>query len=233
MITRKTLVQGILVISFLLPGYISAQEKQEERNVADFNHIGMAVSGELILKQGSPQRVTVEGDKATIDDLETSVRNGELKIKFLNNRMDHKKVKITVVVPDIESLSLSGSGSILANDPIQSDKMDLAVSGSGTIHLQELKTKKISSSISGSGNILLDAPGVADDMSVAISGSGSLKAPDFEVENFDGAISGSGNAVIHVKGKLKAAISGSGNVQYKGNPIVDAKVAGSGRVRSM
>jgi hypothetical protein len=210
----------------------SFAQKKEERDVGSFTAVGFAISGELYLTQGSPQKVVVEGDEADLEKLVTEVKNGVLKIKF-KPKVNRTKstIKVWVTAPEINSLAVSGSGKVLAEGEISADDFSLAVSGSGKIKFADLQTDDLDIAISGSGDIIL--AGGADRGEIAISGSGDIEAENFEIEYLEVAISGSGSCKVNVTEELDAAISGSGKVYYKGRPKIDAHTSGSGKIESI
>jgi len=223
----------ILVASiFLLAAISVSAQKKEERTVDKFSSIGMGIHGDVYLTQGSPQKLVLEGDEDILEKVVTEVRDDMLKIKFsVPNVRTKSPVKIWITVSEINGLYLSGSGSINAETAIKSDEMELKVSGSGKINIENLSCDEVDAAISGSGDIKLG--GSADEFELAISGSGSCMADKFRVEEAGIRISGSGSCKIDAVKDLEAAISGSGSVYYAGNPTIDASVSGSGKVRKM
>ncbi len=207
---------------------IAFGQGKEERDVSSFTGVSLGISGDLYITQGSPQKVVVQAEN-NMDEIETVVKDGVLRIKTDNWNSKIKGAKIWVTMPEVESLNVSGSGDIVAETPINADELELKVSGSGTIDISELKGDEIGAAISGSGDIKL--AGSADEMELRISGSGSVYADGLKVSECGIKISGSGSCKIDVTGELDASISGSGRVTYYGNPQIDARVSGSGRVR--
>jgi len=207
---------------------ISFGQGKEERDVSSFTGVSLGISGDLYITQGSPQKVVVQAEN-NMDEIETVVKDGVLRIKTDNWNSKIKGAKIWVTMPEVESLNISGSGDIVAETPINADELELKVSGSGTIDISELKGDEIGAAISGSGDIKL--AGSADEMELRISGSGSVYADGLKVSECGIKISGSGSCKIDVTGELDVSISGSGRVTYYGNPQIDARVSGSGRVR--
>ncbi len=160
---------------------------------------------------------------------ETDVKDGVLRIKTDNWNTKIKGVKIWITMPEVEALNVSGSGNILAETSIDTDELELKVSGSGKIKIPELQVGEIGAAVSGSGDMIL--AGSADEMEIRISGSGSVYAEALKVKECGIKISGSGSCKIDVTGELDASISGSGRVTYYGNPQIDARVSGSGKVK--
>ena len=229
---KKTHLALALVMLFTVSIVSSYAQKKEDRNVGSFTNIGFAISGELYLTQGSPQKVVLEGDEADLEKIITEVKDGSLKIKCKQSNTKFKStVKVWITVPEIDGLALAGSGKVVAEGAISADHFDLAVSGSGKINFANLTVDDLERAISGSGDIML--AGGADYAEIAISGSGDIEAEGFEVDRCEIAISGSGSCKVNVVEELEAAISGSGKVFYKGRPKVDAHTSGSGSVKSI
>lgn len=208
-----------------------------ERKVASFSEVALRIPAIVYIEQGDKQSVEIVAKSSTIEDIITEVKGRTLNIKFPNERffrkkLEYGKIEIFITVPEVDGLSISGSGDIVAEE-IRTRILDLAVSGSGDIVIDELQAKRVSSSISGSGDITIKEGGVADDFSVSISGSGNVKAIGFEANDVVVRVSGSGDCSISSNGSIKARVAGSGNINYKGNPSIDSSVAGSGRVRKL
>lgn len=229
---RTKLLSILTIVMFLLFTFSSSAQKKEERTVDPFTSVGMSIEGDVYISQGSPQKLVLEGNEDILEKVVTEVRNGMLKIKlsppYIRTRTS---VKVWITVPEIDGLYLSGSGSINTETAVRSDEMELKVSGSGKINIDDLTCDEVDAAISGSGDIKLG--GSADELELAISGSGSCMADQFRAEEVSIRISGSGSCQIDAVKDLEAAISGSGSVYYVGNPTIDAVVSGSGKVRKM
>jgi hypothetical protein len=222
------------LISSCTTGILSGQAVKESRQVAAFNGVDLAFSADVMISQGSQQEVIVEADKDVQDIIETEVSGNVLKLKTQRgNWRNLGSVKVYITVPEIKQLSVSGSGDILSQTAIRTDELDLNVSGSGSIKIQELKSADISAVITGSGNIYLTGANAGGTMNAVITGSGSIKADDFSVDKAKVTITGSGSAKVNVAKELDTQITGSGSVSYKGNPIINANSTGSGRTVSI
>ena len=236
-IAMKTKI--VFLILFLLSTSISNSlfAQKETRNVSTFSEVALRIPAKLYIKQGSVQSVEITAKQSTLEEIITEVKGRTLNIKFPNKSIFWKnfkpgKIEIHITVPEIDGLSVSGSGDILAKE-IKSRIIDLAVSGSGDIVIDDLKTKRVAAAISGSGNITIKNGGVADELTVTISGSGDVNAEGFEASDVSIRISGSGDCSVTSNGVIKGRVSGSGDVKYKGNPSIDFSVAGSGRIKKM
>ena len=171
----------------------------KKENLENFNDISMSGSANIIYQQDSCSHIEVYGSDNIVELLEITVNGETLNIKFKKNVniIDRGKLEIKVFSPDLNRLTLNGSGGILFANGIHT-KGDLKVT------------------INGSGNLTLD--GMASAAKYNISGSGNIKAADLEATDVYAGISGSGNISCFVNGKLGGHVSGSGSVAYKGTP---------------
>lgn len=235
---KLLLVNAFAVFFFLFsctsPVMLTGQTVTENRDVPAFNSIALSFSANVYVSQGTERSVEIEADEGVMDIIVTEVRGQTLVLKTENafwNRTG--KVKINITVPEIRELDVSGSGDIIAQTPFRTDELDLTVSGSGSIQIDDLQSTLITSKITGSGDVKLSGSATGGEMETVITGSGSCNAEDLEVSRADVKITGSGSARINVSERLIARITGSGSVLYRGNPVVDANSTGSGRTRSL
>ncbi|GAB2947007.1 head GIN domain-containing protein [Hymenobacter coalescens] len=216
----------------LKPAAYAAADTREQRQVAAFTRLTLATSAEVILEQGSTQKVEVVGAAEDLKDVETTVENGRLRIgtvhkNGLNWRGFRGPVKVYVTMPAIEALGVSGSGKLHADKPLRAKALTLAVSGSGQLRAP-LSAESVDASVSGSGSMALS--GSTQTLKAGISGSGRIEASGLQAGSCEAHISGSGNCRLNVSESLDARISGSGNISYAGSPRVTKHIAGSGRV---
>jgi len=230
LISAMSIVLLVFISGCIMPGCIqgSGNYTFENRTVDDFSSIDLAGIGDVYLVQGE-KHLRIEAEDNIIQDMKTDVSGGKLTIY---QRADcikpHEPIKIFVSTPELESVSISGSGWIISQSPIESDALSLGMSGSGSMELNIL-CQDLRATISGSGDALLK--GVAKDSEIMISGSGAMHGYDLMTDRSDVTISGSGIAQVNAVDELNALISGSGSVYYKGYPRnVSQMVSGSGKV---
>lgn len=184
----------------------------KELDLENFTGVSLAAAGKIYLTQGTTQKVTVEAQQNVIDNLKTEVKNGNWGIGFKENMRNYKSLIIRITVPQIDDLSIAGSGTIIGENAFN-NLGDLSIS------------------VAGSGDVKLS--GTADKVSVSIAGSGDVDIQDLKAQNAKVSISGSGDCKVDVSGALDVSIAGSGDVAYKGSPRVSSSVSGSGKVKSM
>lgn len=243
-----------IFIALLLVSTVGFSQNRETRNVSTFNRIAFRIPGKLILRQGSPQKVELEGDRELLAKVETEVDGNRLSVGRENRWMDwnwdkEDRITVYITVANIEGLSVSGSGALVGEGKLNTGNLKLSVSGSGSLQIETISVGEIEanvsgsgrlqvsgsckgfeSDVSGSGKVVLNAKidGVAD---VGISGSGKIEASG-TAQSIKASISGSGkvNASNLEVDKCTVRISGSGDVEINVKNELDANISGSGTV---
>ena len=203
---------------------------EKTRQVGNFESLGVSGSFDVFLVKGKEGKIELGVEENLEPYLITEVENGKLKIKWKkgSNINTTKKTTVTVFFEELSGVALAGSGDIISRDAIASDKMDVAVAGSGDIRL-DLKVNSTHAALSGSGDIELS--GTSAEFEAAVAGSGDIEAHELQAQKAELKISGSGTIQANVTDEIIVRISGSGDIKYKGNPRVeDIKVSGSGEV---
>lgn len=225
----------VVVLAFVWSISAKAQET-DKRTLPPFTEISLKIDGNVHLTQDNDQYVEIKARPSTINKIITEVKNRTLIIRYNATNKWFKnwnagKVDIYITIPQIDALSVSGSGSILSDDEITSRILNLTVSGSGDIKLGDLSAETLKASISGSGDMYLTGNKTSDSFEGMISGSGNIRASNLKAKNVNVKISGSGNCSIYAVDQLKVRVVGSGHVRYLGNPQVDSNIAGSGGIK--
>jgi hypothetical protein len=233
-------MRNYLTILFLLVFVAGAQnlsaQKSMKYDLSAFTEITLKNNAKLILKQDSVQSVTVTATDEIFDRLVVENKDRKLIIRYSSNTWFDSKwnpgaITVYVSIPQIDELTVSGSGSIIADELISARVLDCYVSGSGSIRLSNLKAERITSGLSGSGHLQLAGENVVSEFKMSVSGSGNVKASGLKAKDVNVLISGSGNCAVYAMEHLNCKIAGSGNVTYSGNPEVNSTIVGSGKVR--
>ena len=164
--------------------------------------------------------------------------------------MNNRTVKATVVMRDLDKVSLSGACKITASDPFTPRNFSGDFSGSSSISINvntgQLSVKssgssnlQIKASVSGdtkidvSGSSKIDLVGSTKNLKIDLSGASNFRAEDFIVETATIKPSGSCNVSVNVTGTLNVNSSGASTVNYKGSPAITINSSGSSRVKQI
>jgi len=223
---------GILV--FQGNPIFAISDKKETRDVPSFEEVGISISADVYISQGKETTLVLEGDSYSLEHIQTNVQDGKLKIKYSTWKWNkYHKVKIYITSPEWRGIYVSGSGKVINESPLESNRLILNLSGSGTIQLDRLNVGKTEARVSGSGDIQVSGVQKCQFLQVAVSGSGNVNALNMKTDEVDVKVSGSGTVKVFAEENLKVLVAGSGDVYYKGSGRVDARVSGSGKVRKV
>ncbi len=229
-------------LALLLPFYIfgltqfsfASSLRDEKRDVSGFSRIESSGSFQVEIRSGNRESLRLEGPSEVLEQVETIVENGTLKIRMKRNAKNffnmrsNTGVKVFIEAKNLTGLSLSGSGTIQSAVTLKGSDVDIKVSGSGSIS-SAAETEELSVQVSGSGRV--DARGKAKEAEISISGSGRMNALELAVDESEIRISGSGRVELTANNSIDARISGSGSVRYKGSASnINAQTSGSGKV---
>jgi hypothetical protein len=187
----------------------SGKSATEHRDVTGIHGVAMSLPGDLEVRQGAPEGVTVMSDDNLLPYIETVVEHGVLEVRARANTSISMKsgLRVSVVARSIEKLALSGAGNIDARG-IDVPKLTLRVSGAGDAKLA----------------------GRAQALDARVSGSGHVDAVKLTAQDATVHVSGSADVKLDARKTLTASISGVGNVEYYGDPKVERRVSGVGRI---
>ncbi len=186
--------------------------QKEMTGLTGFEKVGNGISAEMILTQGSEFKVVYEGESNLLDIIEFKLRNDELDINYKEDNTWAKTtrpIKIHITMPTLKAIALGGSGNVSTTNDFDTDKLDIAIGGSGDVQVS----------------------GRANRLKIAIGGSGDCNLRNLRCQTAKIAIGGSGDCDVQVSDDLDVAIAGSGDVKCKGRPRVKEVVAGSGSVQ--
>jgi Putative auto-transporter adhesin, head GIN domain len=205
--------------------------KTETRNHINFHALDVSIPGDVEVRVSDKFSVEVTCEENIIDDVQTRVDDGVLKIFFDRNVFDVDGMVVRVSAPRWDNFEINGSGDVRILDAIEGDNTNIELFGSGNLDARKATFKKADVLVAGSGNVTLR--GKADQLNAKVRGSGDIRAFDFPANTTRAEVSGSGNISIEVFDYLDAIINGSGDIRYRGNPKVDKKINGSGSVRKV
>ncbi len=205
---------------------------EEMRDVSAFDEVSLYGSMDVEVSVGSERSVKVIADTKYIDDVETYVDNGRLKIKLKDHRGSYyrniKKMQVIVTVPELNAASLHGSGDMNIEN-VKADRFEFDLKGSGDANLNDFEVVSMELDLAGSGDIR--SGGSCQDFDVNLRGSGDISARDFKCQSVDVNLRGSGDVRVFASNSADLNVQGSGDIDVYGNPDkFSSSVRGSGDI---
>jgi hypothetical protein len=206
--------------------------ESESRQVGDFNAVSVEYPAEITIRQGTSESLEIEAEDNLLPQLSAEVRNGTLYLE--NSEQNWRErvnpsepVLISITVVDLNKVQFPTAGQMQI-EGLETDSLEISVSGAGDVTLTELVAGSLEISLSGAGNIAAD--GESESLQLRISGLGNFNGGDLQSQDADVQISGAGSATVWAEQTLGASISGAGSIEYYGDPDVSERISGVGNV---
>ena len=183
----------------------SGRPAAETRDVDAFSSVELAGSNNVVIRAGDEQSVVVKADDNLLEHVTTTVESGCLVIDNIGNVTAKSPMSVEIGMPRIDALTLSGSGYILA-DALEVDSLRTSLPGSGTL-AGSGTAERLDVAVSGSGSVQFTRL-VAADVHADVSGSGTISVT--ATERLAAAVSGSG-AILYSGNPPDVATSVSGS----------------------
>jgi len=201
----------------------------QDFDLTGFESITVSNGADLILTQGEAYSVIIEAEDNILELLEVEVGERGLNIGleefvFLQNT---EPIKVKVTMPEVSTLTVEGSGSVVSNGRLSGDRIIVRIYGSGDVNV-EVEVEEFNSRIIGSGDV--NVRGTTREYIAIIEGSGDVNSLSLNAEDVEARISGSGSMMLFASKTLDINIEGSGNVMYKGEAKITKSISGSGDI---
>jgi len=181
----------------------------ETRDVSGFSRIEMLSSGEIVVRVGDVETLTISGEDNQLPLITTEAASGWLVIRHESHKSlsATKPLVYTITVPRLQEVKISGGGPVTATG---------------------IDEDSFTATISGASNFTLS--GTAQTQSYTINGAGFVNASALIGAQARVTITGMGSVEVNASDSLDVTISGSGTVVYAGNPDITRNITGQGQV---
>lgn len=224
----KAFFISLLVVSV----YSLTAQSDRSYNVENFDELRISGPYSVTLRKGQPL-VELSGDGRIIEETTVKIDNGRLTVKLERDswkRRGDDRVEVLIQFQQLEGLEIGGASKFYGEDEIETDKMELSVSGASTADLR-ISSQRINLDLSGASTLQLS--GFTEEQNLDISGASTFQARDFKSKVVYIDSSGASNASFYVSEELKGSASGASSVGYYGRPrYVDCDASGAASVRS-
>jgi hypothetical protein len=196
-----------------------------------FTDVEAAGPYDVTIRRGDSFSVSAKGPQAELDQLEIEVDGSTLSIGRKRSSWsfrDHDDVDITITMPKLSKVELTGSGSIEA-DSVDGDAVEAAVTGSGELKVAKLTATSATLTMSGSGELEVKG-GKVGSGDISVTGSGDIDADGLVADTLDVSVTGSGDVEAQATANADVRVLGSGDVKIVGGGKCSTSKTGSGTV---
>lgn len=246
-----------LIISAQAADHVKGNGKLTTKKISIDDYNAIKIDG--VIDFNYEQSNDAPAIEVTVDEnlhqyVSVEINDRVLTVRFKGAKVDHySKFIVKTNSKWLKEVRASGNANFMVNSPLTGDettikansnclvqlkkpvkvgKLDLNVSGSANMVVDELQADKLECSINGSGTITLKK-GKASVGEYSITSSGEIMAFGVEVPDLTCKMTGNGTMEVHSTDNLKANVVGKGNIRYKGPTAVQQKVLGKGSVEEV
>jgi hypothetical protein len=228
----------------------------ESRDVSNSERVEVCCGIQLILTQGSPEQLALEGDDNILPEIETVVRGETLSVRFRSTLgplhvRPSRPIIVNLQMPSIRGIDISGGGSLetetLTSDRValkfsggsqgwigglEAERVELEASGGGEVVIGSLSAQTLNVHASGGGDVTIET-GAATEQDVTVSGGSYYRAAGLESETTTLEVSGGSEVQVWVTETLDVQASGGSDVEYTGSPAIEQQLSGGSEMRSV
>ena len=205
----------------------SGNVQTETRDVSGFDRVSFSGIGDVTLVQADQESLRIEAEDNVLPHITTEVRDGTLYIGFEGKAIiPTEAIKFQLTMPEVRGLESKGVSNI-HSEQVNTDRLDVGISGTGNIEINLLVTDSLQST---SAARVTSVEKARPRMKVSMSGAGNYEGEDLKSKHAEVTITGLGRVVTWVTDELDVTISGTGGVDYYGSPEVHQQVSGLGKV---
>ena len=219
-----------LVVAGLTTMVTFGQKKESRPMVSDFTGVDASSAFDITVTKGSAESLIIEADDAVMPYVRSEVRNGVLHL-YLEKGADKKiknikTLKASIVMKNLDKVSLSGACKFTANDLFTPDRFKVDCSGASNLAVN-VHTGQLDIDASGASKIQVKA-NVTGNAKLDVSGTSKIQG---ELKAGNVRINASGVSSVELTGSasdIKIDASGTSNIKSENFEVKTATIKTSG-----
>ena len=201
-------------------------------DVAGVDRLSLEGFGQLTIRQGDEESLTVTTDDNIMEYVGVEVRRDTLVLDLSDESHNYNfrptnGIRFELVLVDLSRVDLTGAWNVEA-DSLDLDSLRFDLTGAGQVELDNLVADELEINQTGAGSVI--ASGTVKGQDITMSGAGSYFGADLESETAIVSITGVGTVTVWATEVLDVSITSVGNVIYYGTPRVISEVSGLGKL---
>jgi hypothetical protein len=204
--------------------------------VTDYDRIRIDGPFDVALTTRAPPSARAEGPAEASDSLDIRVEGRTLIVRAgsrgwgeVPRRGSAQPLVIRLGVPMLRGATVIGGGRLTVAGPFRAQRVDLAVTGSGSIAAPALDADELNATLLGSGAMTLGGRGGRTRL--LTSGTGGIAAAALRSDALTVRLDGSGTITATARYTADATSTGLGAVTIYGKPTCRVSKAASGPIR--
>jgi hypothetical protein len=212
-----------------------AQAAERTYSIGSFDRIRVEGPFDVRLAIGPSPGARAEGDRHATDDLDIRVEGTTLIVRAGVSGWGEQPVAgatgapvITVSTATIRSAAVIGGGRLSIDGPVRGQRIDLSLTGSGSLGVAGLEADQLYVTLLGSGDIAL--AGRAAKVHLSTSGPGRITAAPLVAGDLTLRLDGNGETQVTARYTANVTTTGIGAATVYGTPACTVKAVAGGPI---
>lgn len=225
------LLSAFTLLLFALP----ADAAVRHYSIGSFERIRVEGPFDVRLTVGTSPGASAEGDGGVTDDIDIRVEGTTLIVgQGVNGWGEQPRAGtsgaavIRVSTGLIRSAVVIGGGRLIIDGPVRGQRVDLALTGSGTLGVSGVDTDQLYASLTGSGAVTLS--GRSARVRLNTNGPGTIEATALTAEDLTLYLDGSGETRATARRTANITTTGIGAATVYGQPACTVKATAGGPI---
>lgn len=205
-------------------------------DLGDFNGVEVSNAFEFEISQSKTYGISVSTHQNVVDNLDITKSGTSLIVRLKDGRFTTPSPKVTVTLPDLQKLVISGASKGNVRDFKSTNDLTVRISGASQVNMNieagvtkldisgsskltgSLKARDTRLTVSGASRCELN--GACGPAEIGVSGASQVNSANFIMLDTNVNLSGASSATINSKGTLNVDVSGASTLNYLGNPVL-------------
>lgn len=190
-------------------------QNEKELNLPSFASLKVFGPFRVFLHPGDTEKVIIISDEDNIENVLAEVKNGRLKIKFVDDIWRNEKPRVEVYYKVLSEIVSEADARVKSGSTIKTESLRISLSSGGQADL-EIDVTQLDISVTTGAMLILGGHAVVQESQV--NTGGEIDALDLDCEEVYVRAGTGGRARVRALKLIDARSSMGGHVSYSGNP---------------
>ena len=205
----------VIILVAILFGTPMFAQSVEERNLQPFDKLDVAGDVKVFLTKSNEEKVKIVVSSIELSDVITTIDGKTLRIELSRGIHKDASVEVWVSYKEIRDITVSSSGRLSMQNPLDGDRVVLSANTNGEIDA-ELNITTVDVKVNQGGTIRLN--GKTGSIDAKVSSKGILSALDLKSDSTYVQVNSAGIAKVFASSLLDANVKLGATLTYSGSP---------------
>jgi hypothetical protein len=196
-------------------GTLSGEIVTEIRETGPFHGLNVGSGIKVMIRQGDQEAITVKADRELMDEIETEVEDGILRLRCERRWWKSATISVDLTFTELDQIRASAGSNVSSGSPVAAGELEVHTSSGSEVNLS-VNTGKLDLSASSGSHLTLE--GITGQLFIDASSGSQAKLDKLASEDAEAECSSGANIQITVSRTANVRASSGGHVNVFGNP---------------